>query len=219
MYLIHTRPDICYVVNALSQFMGEPKHIHIVAVKHILRYVRGIIAYGLRYTSSGGVMLHGYTDSDWMGSTVDWKSTFGYCFSLGSTMISWSSRKHGSIAQSIAEVEYIAASAANREAVWLRKLLSDLFSAELEPTIIHCDNRSCIKLFENPVFHDRSKHIEMRYHYVWDMVQRNILSIQYVRTAEQTADILTKPLFLTKFVYFRDKLGVAENASLAEREC
>jgi hypothetical protein len=93
MYLVHTRPDICYAINALSQFMCEPKHIHMVVVKHILRYVRGTIAYGLRYTSSGGVMLDGCTDSDWMGSTVDQKSTSGYCFSLGSAMISWSSRK------------------------------------------------------------------------------------------------------------------------------
>jgi hypothetical protein len=93
MYLVHTRPNICYAVNALSQFMCEPKHIHMVAVKHILRYVRGTIAYGLRYTASGGVMLHGFTDSDWMGSIVDRKSTSGYCFNLGLTMISWSSRK------------------------------------------------------------------------------------------------------------------------------
>jgi hypothetical protein len=219
MYLVHTRPDICYAVNALSQFMCEPKHIHMVAVKHILRYVRGTIAYGLRYTSSGGVMLHGFTDSDWMGSVVDRKSTSGYCFSLGSAMISWSSRKQGSVAQSTAEAEYIAASAAGREAVWLRKLLSDLFRSELEPTVIHCDNQSCIKLTENPVFHDRSKHIEMRYHYIRDMIQKKVLSLQYVPTAEQTADIFTKPLPLIKFVHFRDKLGVAENASLAEREC
>jgi hypothetical protein len=164
-------------------------------------------------------MLHGFIDSDWMGSTVDQKSTFGYCFSLGSAMISWSSRKQGSVAQSTAEAEYIAASAAGREVMWLMKLLSDLFSSELEPTIIHCDNQSCIKLTENLVFHDRSKHIKMRYHYVWDMVQKNVLSIQYIPTTEQTTNIFTKPLSLTKFVYFRDKLGVAENASLAEREC
>jgi hypothetical protein len=146
MYLVHTRPDICYVVNALSQFMCEPKHIHMVVVKHIMRYVRGTIAYGLRYTSSGGVMLHGFTDSDWMGSTVDRKSTSRYCFNLDSTMIFWSSRKQGSVAQSTAEAEYIVASAAGKEAVWLRKLLSDLFSSELEPKVIHCDNQSCIKL-------------------------------------------------------------------------
>jgi hypothetical protein len=123
MYLVHTIPGICYAVNALNQFMCEPKHIHLVPAKHILRYVRGTIGYGLIYTSSGGVMLRGYMDSDWMGSTVDRKITFRYCFSLGSTMISWSNRKQGSIAQSTAEAEYIAASAATREAVWLRKLL------------------------------------------------------------------------------------------------
>jgi hypothetical protein len=121
MYLIHTRPNIYHAVNALNQFMCEPKHIHMVVVKHIMRYVRGAIAYGLRYTSSGGVMLHGYTDSDWMGSTVDRKSTSGYCFSLGSAMISWSSRKQGSIAQSTIEAEYIAASAASREAIVAQK--------------------------------------------------------------------------------------------------
>jgi hypothetical protein len=134
-------------------------------------------------------------------------------------MISWSNRKQGSIAQSIAEAEYIVVSAASREAVWLRKLLLDLFSVELEPTVIHYDDQSCIKLSENPVFHDRSKHIEMRYHYARDMMQKNILSIQYVPTTKQTTDILTKPLSLTNFVYIRDKLVVAENASLAEREC
>jgi hypothetical protein len=106
-----------------------------VAVEHILRYVRRTIAYGLRYTSSEGVMLHGFTDSDWMGSVVDRKSTSGYCFSLGSATISWSSRKQGSIAQSTAEAEYIAASTASREAVWLRKLLSDLFRTELDPQL------------------------------------------------------------------------------------
>jgi hypothetical protein len=103
--------------------------------------------------------------------------------------------------------------------VWLRKLLSDLFSSELELTVIHCDNQSCIKITKNKVFHDRSKHIEMRYHYVRDMVQKNVLSIQCVPIAEQTTYIFTKPLSLTKFVYFRDKLGVVENASLAKREC
>jgi hypothetical protein len=92
-------------------------------------------------------------------------------------MISWSNRKQGSVAQSTTEAEYIAASAAGREAVWLQKLLLDLFSSELEPTVIHCDNQSCIKLTENPVFHDRLKHIEMIYHYVRDMVQKNVLSI------------------------------------------
>ena len=134
--------------------------------------MRGTITYGLRYTSSNGVLLLGYADSDWAGNAVEQKSTSGYCFSMGFAMVSWSNRKQGSIAQSIVKAEYIATSDACKEAVWLRKLLSDLFGGKLESTIIHCDNQSCIKLLENPVFHDRSKHIEMGYHFIRDLVQR-----------------------------------------------
>ena len=123
------------------------------------------------------------------------------------------------MALSAAEGEYIFASDASREAIWLRKLLSDLFDSILELVVIHCDNQSCIKLSENPVFHDRSKDIEMRYHYVCDMVQRRAVSLQYIPTDEQTANVLTKPLSKMKFKYFLDKLGLVENAPLTEREC
>ena len=170
LYLVHTKPDICYAVSALSQFMSSPKHIHWIAAKHILRYLKGTQDYGLRYTSGGGVLLHGFSDSDWEGSVQDQKSTSRLCFSMGSAMVSWSSRKQGSVALSTAEAEYVSASDASREAVWLRKLLSDLFDTSLEPVVIHCDNQSCIKISKNPVFHDHSKHMEMRYHYLRDMV-------------------------------------------------
>jgi hypothetical protein len=99
------------------------------------------------------------------------------------------------------------------------KLLTDLFDHEMDPTTIHCDNQSCVKLSENPVFHDRSKHIEIKYHYIRDMVQRKTIHVQYLPTHEQITDIFTKPLAKTKFEYFRERLGLVENASLAEREC
>ena len=108
--------------------------------KHVLRYLRGTEDYGLRYTSGGGVLLHGFSNSDWAGSAQDRKSTSGFCFSMGSTMVSWSSRKQGSVALSIAEAEYISASDASREAIWLQKLLSGLFDSSLDPVVIHCDN-------------------------------------------------------------------------------
>jgi hypothetical protein len=106
------------------------------------------------------------------------------------------------------EAEYVAACAASREAVWLQKLLSGLFGLGLEATCIWCDNQSCMKLSENPVFHDRSKHIEIRYYYIRDMVQRGAVRLQFVTTEDQVADVFTKPLSRTKFEYFRDKLGV-----------
>jgi hypothetical protein len=113
----------------------------------------------------------------------------------------------------------MAASMAACEVVWLQKLLVALFDQELEPTIIHCDNQSCIKLSENPVFHDRSKHIDIRYHFIRDCVQKGAVQLQYVPTDEQVADILTKALMKGKFVYFRDKMGIVENTFLAKREC
>ena len=110
LYLIRTRPNISFVVNTLSQFMSNLRHVHWVASKHVLKYLHGTIGYGLRYTSVGGVRLSSYTNSNWAGSAVDQKSTSGYCFSMGSAMISWSSRKQRSVALSTAEAEYISAS-------------------------------------------------------------------------------------------------------------
>jgi hypothetical protein len=123
------------------------------------------------------------------------------------------------MALSTAEAEYIALCVAVHEAVRLRKLLADLFGHEMDSTVIHCDNQSCVKLSENPVFHDKSKHIEIKYHYIRDMVQRKAVHVQYLSTHEQVADVFTKPLARTKFEYFCERLGLVENASLAEREC
>jgi hypothetical protein len=134
-------------------------------------------------------------------------------------MISWSSRKHGSIAQSTTEAEYIVANDAGKEAVWLIKLLSGLFGDKLETTVVHCDNQSCIKLIENLVVDDMSKHIDMKYHYIRDLVQRKTIKLQYIATSEHVADILTKPFPLRQFVQLGGKLGVAKNDSLVEREC
>jgi hypothetical protein len=114
--------------------------------------------------------LQGYADADWAGSAVFQKSTFGCCFTLLSTMVSSCNRKHSYVALSTAEVEYIALCVAINEEVWLHKILVDLFSHEMDSTIINCDKQSCVNLFENPMFQDKSKHIEIKYHYIRDMV-------------------------------------------------
>jgi hypothetical protein len=122
----------------------------------------------LRYTASSDIQLHGFTDLDWVGRAEDRKTTSGMCLSLGSAMISWGSRKHKSVALSTSEAEYIATCEACTEAIWLRKLISDLFDQIPESTIIHCDNQSCIRLLEHPVFHERLKHIEIKYYFIRD---------------------------------------------------
>jgi hypothetical protein len=208
MYLVNTRPNICYAVNVLSQFMSQPRQTHWIAAKYVLRYLRGTIGYSLRYASSVDLSLQGYANADWEGSTIDKKSTSDCCF-----------KKQSSVALSTVEAEYIALSVAVHEAVWINKLLTDLFDHEMDPTIIHCDNQSCVKLSENLVFHDRSKHIEIKYHYIRDMVQRKTIYVQYLPTHEQIIDIFIKPLAKTKFEYFRERLGLVENASLTKREC
>jgi len=127
IYLVNIRPDICFVVNMLSQFMVEPKSVHWAAARHILIYVPNIVEYGLRYTRGDDVRICGFKDSDWAGSSVDKKSTARYCFSFGSGMVSWCSRKQKSVALSSVVVEYMAASTTMCETIWLRKLLVSLF--------------------------------------------------------------------------------------------
>jgi hypothetical protein len=190
----------------------------LIAAKHVLRYIHRTINYGLRYTASSDIQLHVFTDSDWAGSAEDRKSTSGMCFNLGSTMISWGSRKHKSVALSTTEAEYITACEACTKAIWLRNLISDLFDQISYSTIIHCDNKSSIRLSEHPMFHERSKHIEIKYYFIRDKVQEGEVKLQYIPTNEQTIDILTKPLSRIKFAYFREKMGIVEITPLAERE-
>eukprot|EP00253_Pinus_taeda_P008646 PITA_08646 len=161
MFLVNSCLDVCFAMNTLSQFMVELHHIHWIVAKNPLRYLCGTINYVLRYTV-GNLRLHGYTDADWVGSVVDRKSTFGCCFSLGSASISWMSRMHKLVALSTAKAEFIVASMAYCEAVWLRKLFSELLEHVLDTTMIFYDNQSGIRLSKNPVFHYRSKHIDIR---------------------------------------------------------
>jgi hypothetical protein len=208
MYLTNTRPDICFDVNTLTQFLVEPRHVHLVVAKHVMRYLKGTLDCGLSYNGDHDFRLSGYTDLDWVGSISDKKNTLGCCFSLGLAMISRKSRKESSIALITTEAEYIVACSASCQAIWLRKLLTVQFDLEMEAIMILCDNQSCIEMTQNHVFHDKSKHIEIRYHYICDMVLRGAIKLQYVITNEKVAYVLTKSLSCVKFEHFRDKIGV-----------
>eukprot|EP00253_Pinus_taeda_P032690 PITA_32690 len=166
-----------------------------------------------------GVKLQGFMDADWAGSPLDWKRTSGGIFNLGSVVFYWYSRKQRSVALSSVEAEYMAASEVACEATWIWKIIVGLFDHRMDPTVIYCDNQSCIKLFENPVFHDRSKHIDIQYHHLRDCVARRIMLLQYILTEEQDADTLTKALSKCKFEFHRYRIGVVDNPFLVEREC
>lgn len=166
MYLLNTKPYNCFAVSTLSQFMVELRHVHWVAVKHVLQYLRATIGYGLRYVSDGEVRMQSYIGSDWVGSAVHIKSTSKCCFSLESTMISWSRKKQTLVTLNTEKAEYIVTSSTTQEVVWLQKLLAELFDQTLEMTFIYCDNQSCVKVSDNPIFHDNSKHIEIKDHFI-----------------------------------------------------
>ena len=146
MFLKNTRPGICFVVNTLIQFLMDPRHVHLVTAKHVLRYLKGTMDCFLKYDVNQKTKLHSYVDSDWAGSTTNRKSTLGCFFSLRSSMISWFSMKKSCVALSTAEAEYVSACSTSWEAVWLHKLLFDLFDLQLDVTCIFCDNQSCMKL-------------------------------------------------------------------------
>ena len=131
MSLMNTRPDICFTMNTLSQFLKDPRHVHLIAVKHILRYLKGTVYYGLKYEVNQKINLEGYVDLDCAGNAIDRKSTSWCCFSMGSSVISWFSRKQSYVELSTAEEEYVTACSTSCEVVWMRKLLSDLFDLQV----------------------------------------------------------------------------------------
>eukprot|EP00253_Pinus_taeda_P034773 PITA_34773 len=166
--------NLCYVVNELSQAMVQPTKMFWKASKHVLRYLRGTSQYGLWYRRIEGVKLQCFTDADWAGIPSDWKSTSRGIFNLGLVAISWYSRKKRSVALSSTKVEYMATSQETCEAILMRKILVSLFNRRMDPIVIYCDNQSCIELYEDPKFLDRSKHINIRYLHLRDCVAKRI---------------------------------------------
>ena len=195
-----TRPDIAYAVNRLSAYTANPSLQHVGAVKRILRYLKGTKKMAIKYSAKSDKtpqentnLLHGYADAAY-ANTDDYKSTSGYVFIAGGGAITWRSKKQTTIALSSTEAEYVALSEAGREACWLRNLYEELGFTQNSPTLIKGDNDGSIAMARNPQFHKQSKHIGIRWHWVRDLVQNNIIIIESCRDPDQTADVLTKPL-------------------------
>lgn len=208
MYLTNTRPDIVHSVNMISRFMNDPSQNHFSAAKRILRYLQWTKNIGIKYTKEDDNSLIGYTDSDRAGSIDDRKSTSGYVFCLGTKPISWSSKKQKTIALSSAEAEYIAATDAACEAIWLRRVLENLQQEPETSTKIFCDNMSAIAMTKNPVFHARSKHIELRHHFIRNLVNDGEIQLIFITTKEQLADPFTKAVTSEKLEYFKNQTRI-----------
>jgi histone deacetylase 1/2 len=193
-YLTLTRPDISFVVNKVCQFLSKPTDVHWEAVKRILRYVKGTVSTGLSIRKSASTLISVFTDADWAGCTDDRRSTGGFVVFFGPNLISWSARKQPTVSRSSTEAEYKALANGTAEATWLQSLLRELNVAQPRPPVLWCDNLGATYLTANPVFHARTKHIEVDFHFVREKVALGALEVRFVSSADQIADAFTKPV-------------------------
>ena len=214
LYLCASRPDIMLSVCMCARFQANPKECHLMAVKRILRYLVNTPNLGLWYPKGSTFDLLGYSDSDYAGCKVDRKSTSGTCQFLGRSLVSWSSRKQNSIALSTAEAEYVAAGACCAQLLWMRQTLRD-FGCEFSKVPLLCDNESAIKLANNPVHHSRTKHIDIRHHFLRDHEAKGDIALSHVSTDRQLAGIFTKPLDEQRFCALRSELNILDSRNVA----
>jgi hypothetical protein len=220
---ISTRPDITHAVNIVSRYMSSPENINMIMLKRIFRYLTGTKKFGLLYSQQNNGMVRsnvdtvkndndnmvrvaGYCDADWGGDTSDRKSTTGYCTMLNGNLVSWCSKKQSTVALSSTEAEYMAINDVAKEIMWIRMILKELYIVVETPTIIYVDNQSAIRISENDSEHDRTKHIDIRHYFIRDLITNGEIKLQWIPTAEQLADMFTKPLGATTFTTLRDKL-------------
>ncbi|GJW54225.1 hypothetical protein Tco_0098310 [Tanacetum coccineum] len=209
LYLTASRPDIMFSVCLCARFQENPKTTHLEAVKRIFRYIRGTSHLGLWYPKGTGIETVVYADSDHAGDYVDRKSTSGVCTFMGCCLTSWFAKKQTALAISTTEAEYVSAGKACQQALWMKQALID-YGIRLDDVPIMCDNKGAIDLSKNPVQHSRTKHIEIRHHFLRDNVQKGNISIEKVASEDNIADIFTKPLKREVFNYLRLGLGMME---------
>lgn len=200
-----TRPDISFAVNQVSQFNSNPGRIHWNAVKRIMQYLRGTSGQRLAYSKGQCEELVGYTDADWGGDPDSRKSTTGYVFTFMGGAVSWNVKRQPSVALSSCEAEYIALSRTIQEVLWWHHFQSELFGPHRIQ--VKCDNQSAICIARNQGYNPRTKHLDIRYHFVKDVLEQGIVELGYINTKEQPADGFTKALASQKLEEFKSLLG------------
>ncbi|KAG8481484.1 hypothetical protein CXB51_026330 [Gossypium anomalum] len=204
--MVCSRPDLSYAVSAVSRYMANPGKEHWKAVQWILRYLRGTTDVCLQFgRTEDGVI--GYVDADFAGDLDRRRSLTGYVFTIGGCAISWKATLQTTVALSTTEAEYMAITEACKEAIWLKGLFSEL-NEDLQISTIFCDSQSAIFLTKDQMFHERTKHIDVRYHFVRDIIARGDIVVSKISTHENPADMMTKSLPITKFEHCLDLVGV-----------
>ena len=212
LYLaLMTRPDISYAVGQVSKYCQNPNESHWNAVTQIFAYLNGTMDFGI-WLGGERTGLIGYTDADFAGDKSDYRSTSGSIFFFHGGPVSWSSKKQSCTALSTTEAEYIAACEATKTAVWLSCLLQDFSGTDQQKVPMYCDNESAVRLAYNAEFHQRTKHVLVRYHYIRQQVAEGKIEVKYISTTDQLADIFTKALPSPKFISMRKRIGVGKNS-------
>lgn len=205
-----TRPDISFAINMLSKYNNKPEMHHWVALKRVMRYLKGTQDYRLTFKQTQDEELtHGYCDADWANSEDDRRSVTGYIFLLQGGSISWNSRRQATVALSTTEAEYMALSTCVQEALWLRQFQEDFWpQLKNKPLTIYSDNQSSIKLSGSDGYHSRTKHIDVRHHFVRDKVIGGLIEVQYIQTDQMVADALTKATSFSKLHFCSSMMGI-----------
>ncbi|KAJ9548285.1 hypothetical protein OSB04_020828 [Centaurea solstitialis] len=207
MYLTASRPDIMFSTCLCARYQSKPKVSHLKAVKRIFRYLKGTINLGIWYPKGSGYELTGYTDADHGGCKLDRKSTTGHIQFLGDKLVSWASKKQNCVSLSTAEAEYVAAASCCSQIIWMRTQLRD-YGFKFDKIPIYCDSKSAIAISCNPVQHTKTKHIDIRYHFIKDHVEKGTIELYFVNTEFQLADLFTKALDEKRFNFLITKLGM-----------
>lgn len=208
LYLTMTRPDIAYIIQVLSQFMHKPKQSHMTAALRVIKYIKNAPGLGLFMSSEKSQQLVAYCDSDWAACLQTKKSVTGYMVKYGQSLISWKSKKQETISRSLAEAEFRSMASTVAELSWLTGLFKELEVLVVQPVDLYCDSKAAIQIAVNPIFHERTKHIDIDCHFVREKLQEGLIRTHHINTKEQPADVFTKGLGKAQHHHLLSKLGV-----------